>query len=262
MPRRAPRRRVARRPRRAPMRRKPLVKLMKAVATKVSNAGLETKYVQNSINNIQFNSAITSGTECYSCYPLLGPGTGTYQRIGIDVTPIQVKNSWVISLNSVSRTNNLMVDLWVMIDKNNRYYPQVVSSGSPQFLRTGNSSGTGNVQNFNGYNTDCFKMINKERYTLLKHYRFQLTNNVGLPNGDTNVGNAPNVAGQTVKTIQYTVDTPKQLRYKPEGTSPDYPNGHAPFWVLGYSKVDGTAPDEGYQSVTVSHITQMIYKDA
>lgn len=248
------------RPSRARTARKPLMKLMKSVATKVQNAGLETKYVCDTFNNIQFNSGVTSGSEQYSCYPLLGPGTGTFQRVGLNVSPIRCKNTWVISLNTVSRSLNLYVDLFVMIDKNNRYYPNVVSSGAPRFLRTGNSSGE--TQLYNGFNTDGMKQISSQRYTLLKHFRFQLANNVGVPNGDTTAGNSPNVAGQSARTISFVVDTPKQLKYQPLTTTPDYPNGHAPFWCLGYSKVDGSSPDVANQSITVSHITELIYKDA
>jgi len=258
---RKPRRRAAaRRP------TKPLMKAMKQVAVKALNAGLETKYVADTFSNIAFNSGISSASECYSCYPLLGPGTGTFQRVGIDVTPMRVKNTWVVSINNVARSENLYVDLWVLIDKNNRYFPQIAGGNPPNFLRSGNASGTpsgiGNTQLYNGYNTDAFKMINKERYTLLKHFRFQLAANVGVANNDTVAGNAPNVAGQSVRTLSYIVDTPKQLRYNPLVNTIDYPNGHAPFWCLGYSKVDGSAPDVINQSVTVSHIAEMIYKDA
>lgn len=260
-----PRTQVWKKPRaakkRAPRARKPLMKLMKQVAVKVSNAGLETKYVVNTFNNINFNSIVSSGSEQYSLYPKLGPGTNTWERVGLDITPMRCKNTWVVSLAPATRSQNVYVDLFCLIDKNYRYYPQVVAAGAPAFLRTGTSAGSG-TQQYAGLNTDGFQMINKERYTLLKHFRFQLASNVGLANGSTVTGDAPNVANQSVKTISYIVDTPKQLRYQPGQTGPDYPNGHAPFWVLGYSKVDGTAPDLINQNVTVSHITELIYKDA
>jgi len=257
----------ARRPRRArakkTMARKPLVKLMKAVATKVANAGIETKFVSNEINAIPFNSGVTLGTEQYSCYPKLGPGTGTWQRLGWDIAPIRCKNSWVVSINSVARSVNVMVDLYVLIDKNKRYFPDVQGGGAPNFLRSGNASGPGSTQSYNGYNTDSFKVINTERYTLLKHFRFQLCENVGQANGDTTSGSVPNVSGQSCKTLHYVVDTPKQLKYQPTNSpTEDYPNGHAPFWVLGYSKVDGGPPDVAFQSITVSHSATMLYKDA
>jgi len=241
--------------------RKPLVKMMKKVALKVAESAMETKYVCDTVNAIAFNSAVTAGAEQYSLYPKLGPGTNTWERVGIDVHPIRVKNTWVVSLNTVTRSNNIIVHLFCLIDKNNRFYPNVVASGAPQFLRSGQAAGSG-LQGFNGFNTDAFKMINKERYTLLKHFSFQLAANVGSANGDTTAGNAPNVATQSAKTISYVVDAPKTLRYDPTNTTANYPNGHAPFWVLGYTKVDGSAPDVGNQSVTVSHITEMIYKDA
>lgn len=249
-------RKAPRRPRR--MGKKPLVKLMKQVATKVQNAGLETKYVSETINNIQFNSGITTPSDVYSLIPQCASGTDVCQRIGLDVTPLRVTNTWVVSLNTVSRSVNIYVDLFLLIDKRNRYYPQVAAI-APRFLRTGNTSAV--TQFYNGFNTDGFQAINQERYTLLKHFRFQLANNVGVPNGDTTSGNAPNITGQSAKTISYTVDTPKQYRYQPDATV-TYPNGHAPFWVMGYSKVDGSSPDVANQSINVSHITRMWYKDA
>jgi len=248
------------------MTKKPLVKLMKRVANKVVNAGLETKFVSNEVNQQSFNSTISSASECYSCYPKLGAGPNTYQRVGWNIAPVSVKNSWVISLNQVSRSVNVIVDLYILIDKNNRYFPNIAGGSPPQFLRTGNASGAGSTQSFNGLNTDSFKPINTQRYTLLKHFRFQLASNVGQANGDTTTGNAPNVATQSCRTLHYTVDTPKQLKYQPtsdpDPSIPTYPNGHAPFWVLGYSKADGGPPDVGFQSITVSHSTRMLFKDA
>lgn len=248
------------------MAKKPLVNLIKQVAVKQANALIESKYVANSINNIIFNSAITAGSELYSLYPKLAQAApaNTWERNGIDVTPMRVKNTWIVSLAPVNRSVNVIVDLWLLIDKNFRYYPDVVAAGKPNFLRCGNSSGVGAVQGYNGYNTDGFRMINKERYTLLKHFRFQLASNVGNANGSTLTGNAPNVANQSVKTIEYVVDTPKQLRYGTDdpAVGREYPNGHAPFWCLGYSMVDGTPPDVLNQSITVSHLTDMIFKDA
>lgn len=256
----AARTRKPRAPRRRRMAKKPLVKMIKNVAAKVASSALETKYVTNNINAITFNAPIATGIEQYSCYPTLGPGTGTYQRLGISVNPVSCKNTWIVSLSPVSRSVNIYVDLFVLIDKNNRYYPDVVTSGAPQLFRTGNSSS--GTQIYNGFNTDGFRMINQERYTLLKHFRFQLAANVGKANDDTTVGNAPNISVQSAKTLNYFVDCPKVLRYNPNNTSANYPNGHAPFWCLGYSHVDGTPVDVLNQDVTVSHITQMKYKDA
>jgi len=236
------------------------VKLIREVATKAANAGLETKYVTAEINSLGFNSAITGPAEQYSLIPACQQGTDTYQRVGLDLTPMRIKNSWVVSLSPVSRSLNLIVDLFCLQSKSNRYFPDQVGSGAPQFLRTGTSAGNG-IQLYRGLNTDSFKKINQEEYLLLKHFRFPLVGNVGLPNGDTTVGNSPNVSMQSMKTIEFIVDHPKQLRYTP-GTNTVYPNGHAPFWVLGYSKADGTPPDVANQSVTVSHLCEMIYKDA
>lgn len=256
--RRAPRRRRG-------MARKPLVKLMKTVAVKVQNAGLETKYVTSAFNNITFNSGITGGVaECYSLIPPITTGPGTWQKVGNDITPIRVKNTFICSLTGeAARSMNIIVDVFCLIMKPVRYIPSLGAAltlaGGLRFLRSGNS---GQTALYNGYNTDGLQQINKEQYTLLKHFRFQLVNNVGYPNGDTTSNNAPNVAGQSMKQFSYIVDTPKQYRYDPQVTLSDYPQGHAPFWVAGYSHADGTAPDVLNRDLNISFFQEMIYKDA
>jgi len=148
-----------------------------------------------------------------------------------------------------------------MENKNIKTYPALAGS-SVRFLKTGQSTET---QNYNGLIQDSSLPVDTNSFKVLKHYKFHLTANVGLPNGDSTTGNSPNVSGQSYKRITYTYKNTarNKLLYTADGTTgPVYPNNTAPFWCLGYSKVDGTAPDITQQNVTVTSTCQMFYKDA
>jgi hypothetical protein len=134
----------------------------------------------------------------------------------------------------------------------------VVTNGI-QLLYSGNS---GVVQPYNGYITEAELPFNKDSYTLIKKFTFQLANNVGYPNGDTTAGNAPNVGlAASHKHISLTLKTPKQLSYKPSGTIV-WPDNFAPFWAVGYAHVGGAAPDGINTDLHVSWNTTMSYTDA
>lgn len=258
---------------RKPSTRKPtgstaMVKLIKKVASRTALAEMETKFICEKQNAIAFNSQISTGTsEMYSLIPQLGaPATGVaagdWQRMNNDVTPISCKTDWTFSLNAEStRTVNILAVLYCLQSKSTRYFPDLiyeVGSSGPLFLRSGSSV---QVQQFNGYPTDISLPINSEEFTLLHKKVFHLQKNVGGANSDTTTGNAPNSA-PSVFRHSYSVKCPKQYRYSPSGLSEVYPQGHAPFWVLGYCHVDGSNPDVLNTDLAVSWNTHMTFKDA
>lgn len=198
--------------------------------------------------------------------PQLGTGTGTWQRLDQRITPIKLTTHWHFAFaDTITRSMNILVTLYCFQKKNIKYVPDMtldVTNNGVQLLAAGNS---GVVQPFNGYITESDLPINKDSYVLLKKYTFQLTNNVGLPNGDTTAGNAPNVSlAASHKHISLTIKTPKQLHYKPDkpGTAFIYPEGFAPFWACGYAHVGGSAPDAINTDLLVSWNTMMTYLDA
>lgn len=254
------RRAAGARPKRAKL-SKPMVRAIKQISARSAQQELETKFVVTRADNLNFNSAINTTSEMYSLIPQVAQTTNPssdWQRIGNDVTPISCVTDWHVSLVDSDRSMNIIVTLYCLQMKNYRYFPEAVTNaGTLQFLKAGNSSV---VQGFNGYVVDTDLPINLEEYTLLKKHQFHLTKNVGIMNNDTTATGAPNIA-QTYKHIRYSYKAPKQLRYNPSGAT-TYPNGHAPFWVIGYAHIDGSAPDVLYQDLNVSYSCKMVFKDA
>jgi len=249
---------------------KPARKAIVAIAKQVLNRELETKYTCAQ-NSYAFNSAVTSYSECYPCLPAIFqtaasavPGQ-THTRLGTQVSPVTSKVDMTVAIYSVSRTVAVQCDVWVVVRKLNRYWPDVSaigSSASPQIFLTG-ASGTGTA-NYSGGMTNAKLRVNTNEFTVLHHKRFNLLGNVGLPNGDTSTGNAPNVAAHASKTFSMRLKCPKTLKYDENvgSTANSFPNNYAPFLMVGYSKLDGSTPDLLNTSLIASWNVSLTYKDA
>lgn len=247
------------------MRQAALVKTIKTVAKSTALRLLETKYVTQRDNGVSFNSAIDGGfNEMYTLIPKCSQGVGTWQRVEDSVQPLSIRTNWHIALGPVPRSSNIRCVLYCLQQKTIKYFPDLQAkypTTGPDFLKTGSSALT---QVYSGRIVDENLLVNNDEFTVLKKFTFNLIANVGVPNGDTTAGNSPN-AVPSFKNLSYTYKCKSNLKYTPtlSGTaSTDFPNGHAPFWVFGYSHTDGTAPDVLNRDVLVSYMTSMTYKDA
>lgn len=224
---------------------------------------LEKKFVSNNGLAINFNSSISSLTDQRALIPQVTSGTGSWQRLDQRITPLRLTTTWHFGFaDTTTRAMNILVTLYCYHKKNVKYVPDMIAdqgANGIQLLQAGNS---GVVQPYNGYITEGDLPFNKDSYSLIKKFQFQLCNNVGNPNGDTTPGNAPNVGlAASHKKISLTVKTPKQLTYKPS-TGILYPDGFAPFWAVGYAHIGGSAPDSTNADLLVSYNTMMTYTDA
>jgi len=236
---------------------KSLTTQIRTVAKSEALKTLETKFTQSSTGNVVFNSAINNGfTEMYSLIPPVAEGTGSWQRLDQTVRPVNIRTNWHIALGTPNRSMNVRCVLYCLQSKSIKHYPDLsVFTSGPAMLKSGVSD-TPTIYNGNIGAEDL--PVDTRAFRLLKCFKFNLIANVGTPNGDTTAGNSPN-AMPSYKNLSYTYKCRSQLKYNSLGT---YPNGHAPFWVLGYSHTDGTVPDVLNSDLSVSFVSQMTYKDA
>jgi len=243
--------------------KKALVPLIKQVAKSQALRLLETKFVTTREDGISFNSAIDSGA--FEMYPIISKcaqGTAglTYERVEDSIQPLNIRTNWHIALGPNVRSANIRCVLYCLQQKSVKYFPDLATAyptTGPNILKSGTA---GLTKAYLGRINDEDLPINTDEFTLLKKFTFNLIANVGQPNGDTTAGNSPN-AVPSYKNLSYTYKVKGNLKYTPGGATV-FPNGHAPFWVFGYSHTDGTAPDVLNRDVLVSYINQMTYKDA
>lgn len=244
---------------------KALKSIVTRVAQGVMNKELETKYASAPHQGIAFNSIISAySSEAYSVLPPISvqtSGMQTYNRTGNEITPLRLSMDIMVAINTVTRSCAFRVDLFVLTRKDTKYFPTIaVNSTQPKMFTTGTSTG---INGYNGNNTDAMYRYNLNEFTFLKHKTFMLAGNVGLPNNDTTAGNSPNLLPGCVKHLKFTIPCPKTLKYDENpSTAATYPMNYAPFFLIGYSKVDGTGPDTGNASIVASWVTGLTFKDA
>jgi len=240
--------------------------VVSALVNKIVNRKLETKYATDRRNAITFNSGISAWSEAYPILPPV-PEEGTtpqsFARVNDQISPLNLKLDLNVAINAVARSVAVRVDVFVLTYKLNKYWPNVSAlSGTPQLYRTGTTGAQ--TQGYDGVMSSTFLRMNLNSFSVIRHKSFLLGGNVGLPNGDTTNGNAPNMSlpGMSRK-LSMVIPCPKTLKYdESSASSVTYPNNFAPFLFIGYSKVDGTGPDVSFASVVASWTNSLTYKDA
>lgn len=185
----------------------------------------------------------------------------TYNRQGNEITPLKLTLDMMVGLNAVSRSSALQVNLFVLTRKDTKYLPTILTNTTqPKMFNSGTSTG---IVGYNGSATDGTYRYNLNEFTIVKRKTFILAGNVGLPNGDTTAGNSPNLLPGCVKHIKLNIPCPKTLKYDENtSTAVTFPYNYAPFIMMGYCKVDGSAPDTTFQSIIASWNVSLTYKDA
>jgi len=240
---------------------KAMTVLMKKVADKEISKTLELKFTSSGTQATlpTFNSIISSYAECYPCVPQVVPGLTSWTRQGNQITPSKLELVINVGLTSVNRSIAIRAHVFVMsLKKINRFTEILSLGGQPLLFNNGNGSTVG----YDGLPTTPLLKWNFEQFTLHHHKSVVLLANVGLPNQDTTAGNAPNVSPSAItKQFRFRMKPPKKLLFDENGAY-GYPNNYAPFFAIGYEKLDGTPPDTTNQNVTASWANNLWYYDA
>jgi len=240
---------------------KAIVAVMKKVADKEIAKTLELKYVavSSGFTNVTFNSAISSWGEAYPALPQCVPGTASMMRAGNSITPTKVQLKINLALTSVNRTIAIKAHIFVLSLKKFNNLTNTLSSGGVPLLF---NNGAGSTIGYDGYPATALYKKNFEQFTFHHHKSHVFLQNAGLPNGDTTSGSSPNVSTPAAQvTYTFNIPVPNKLFYDELG-SITYPNNSAPFFMIGYEKLDGTAPDTANQNITASWVNDMWYYDA
>lgn len=240
-------------------------KAVTSIVKSVMNKELESKYAAQITNYTTFNSIISTFAECYPAMPFIGPSSSpaqTWLRAGDSISPMTLNLKVQVALAHIARTASLRVHLFVLTSKqykNLAWLSTAAASAAQPFMF---SNGAGGISGYNGLPTDAMQRYNFNDYTILAHKSHVLIGNVGFSNEDTTAGNAPNTTvGGTVKKWNIKIKCPKTLKYT-EGSGAVYPNNFAPFFAIGYEKLDGSSPDIVNKSIVANWSTQLLFKDA
>lgn len=239
-------RRVVRRPKES------FAKRVKAVLSKAA----EHKMISYDSGLQVFNSGINAATDAIQVMPLMTQGTDDGDRVGNEITckSFNIRGHYILSLlnNTLSASCRIGVRLMVVEPKRYRNYFDTVANFAnymPSLIRYGDA-----VRAFTGVISDLYLPLNREMVTVL----YDKTVYITMPYMVTAVGEEVITNSVRLFNIHLRCKN-KKLRY--EDSLANYPQNWSPTMLIGYAKMDGTAPDVAYSGISLQNITTMNFTD-
>lgn len=266
------RRRAANQARRAAVRR-PRVRKGMSFAKKVMsvvNRSEETKYVATDTDAIgaphpplwYVTPNMATINSIVPAVPVLGSGTGDFQRIGQKIAPTSLYVNLRIGLNAMDLSANSLIGVI--------YYGQSTQKGSwananplptTRFLDNGDGTNSAWSGLRNQLNLPVDRTLVK-----VKRITFRLSKTAGIQNNDvggaaTIGGNLSTSNGLSEKNFVLRFKPPKTLVYNNIGDL--LPQNYAPWYYIGFCHADGSATTVNDDTlVNISSRVHMRFKDA
>lgn len=222
----------------------------------------ETKYVAQQLQQVvPMGQALITPAGFFNCLPSLTVGTGDYQRIGERIQPVRAAVDFSFNwTNDQSNNQDVVVNLWIVKAKGADSRVALPSVPIGQFLQVGN--GTNRDPDDPNQplmlNQVNHMPLNRDQYTLCKHYRFRMRRGTGA---QANQGPATIVAptGVTAKEDQRFIRyswKPPTLKY--DNLDP-FPTSHYPVYGYYVQNADGSAYGD---TLHISSRVHLWFKDA
>lgn len=246
------------------IKRKSLVKTIK----KVIHSQVETKQAFHTSSNAAlttFNSLITVNGDYLRVLPQITTGAADNQRIGDQLRLQNVMIKGYIKFNPTILTGDsknpaVMARLFVLSLKKNLFIGdvQTQTTALSGLLKKG-----GTTTAWTGILSDIYAPVNTDLFTVHHDRRYYLnqTNFVTMPT--TNTGVFPSDIKNTVKFFSLPLKVRnKLLRYDANFDGGLSPINYAPFILLGYTYLDGSAPDNLTTNLGLHYDVIMNFEDA
>lgn len=234
---------------------------------KIVSSLTESKQAYTSSGNTltMFNSGIDSVGDYIQILPSIAQSVLDNGRVGDQIRGqnLRVKGFVRLNVNEVSDSTKLpqvAVRLMCLSLKNVSNWSSVGATAAPlsSLLKKG-----GTTTSFSGVLSDLHAPINRDLFTVHKDLKFYLKqdyiNSIGasVPSQYLNQD-----ISKTIKFFNFNVKCKKLMKYDAGISSGLYPTNFAPFMVLGYSYLDGSAADVVATNLGLNYDSTFTYEDA
>lgn len=214
---------------------------------RIVNQKFETKLIAENILTpaVAIPGAQTTPANLARMLPRLTQGVGEFQRVGDHISPTRACTYWtVFPAETTLNLYDITVNLAIVTVKGASTDTAVAATPGTDFLKVGNGATVDpNDPNQENMLTLINRYpINRERYTVLKHFRHRFCKGPNSINGAVGAGgnNAPPTAGPASPThvFKYTW-TPPMLRY--DNAAAVLPTNHYPVYLIWATANDASA---------------------
>lgn len=241
-----------------------LVKTIKNVVDRMA----EDKTAYTSISEttpLTFNSAINNTAEILQLVPNIAPGSEENQRIGDRIKPKRLSISGYVrvvpnvggNIETTARITQVAVRLFVVSLKSKANFDDVASSATPlaSLLKKG-----GTNVGFTGLISDIQAEVNTDLWTVHEDRVMYLTQTYN--NFATQVGYWETDISKQIQFFNFDLAVKSRtFNYDDSISSGLQPTNYAPIMLLGYSYLNGGAPDTVATNVGLFYQSTLKYQD-
>jgi len=223
----------------------------------------ETKFSGDlSVDRTAVTQAGTTPADFERILARVTQGVAENQRIGDKINPVRAYANFQFWFPSTNANNqNAIVNLWIVTVKGASTAAAVNATPVDSFLQVGDGT------NVDPNNPDQTLMIsryqqyplNRDQYTLLKHYKFTMRKGIGQQ-ANQNTGDEVTPCGvpnsEQYRQISYSWKPPA-LKYNASGDT--LPSNHYPVALVYATNADGSAYGD---TIAYNLNTQLYFKDA
>lgn len=246
---------------RGPRVSKPVATAVRRIARSVVRKEAETKYVSLT-QDLNFNSTISSASECYRLMPDIPQGDDDFQRNGDKVSGryLYVKGhiQYNASFINTPQVNNYVppstVRLLILSQKNIRANAQITSLADINNLLKDNVA-TGTARAYVGAMTDNLAPINRDLFKVHMDRKIKMK---AIYQSSDNTGTGGWV-GLPTYYFRCRIKLPKTLYY--DTTNGNSPNNFAPFLCMGSVLEDGSSPFSIQTPYRLTFLSTAYYDD-
>lgn len=242
-------------------------KAFKKAVQSIIHKDAETKEAYHAFDLTAFNSGITTAADICRVIPNIQQGVDDNSRIGAElrVQKLSVKGHMILSTNNQSLANTRIgVRMIMCCPKAADTFTNVINTATTWLTGLLKKGGTSVA--FTGLISDLYAPIDRDNVTVYYDKVFYLSLpylNTVTSGGNTNLGSqvVSQELRQTVRFFTiYKKMVNRKLRYV-DSIDVNQPQNFSPVIVLGYTHLDGSAPDVVSTQVSMAFDTRMDFED-
>jgi len=227
----------------------------------VIRAQAETKQAFHAVQAVSYNSGINAIGDATRIVPSIGQGTGDFQRIGDQLKALSLTVKGAIVYNpSVGQygtyaNSRLGVRMMIVQPRQFNNLDDVQANAGAWLTFLLKKGGTTTA--FTGILSDLWAPINSDG--IIKYYDKVFY--MDAPYQQTAVGST--TMGKSTRLFKHTMKLRnKTLKYDSSISGGLNATNYAPVLLLGYTHMDGSAPDVATTAIQLSYDTVFNYEDA
>lgn len=236
---------------------------------KIVHKDAETKQTVVQLDNVAFNSGISSSGDVNLLVDSISQGTDDGQRIGSSIRGQKLQIKGHMQLVSIPTTNIQGSQQAGVISPNCRVAARLMMVQPKSFLTPAQAvaqftnwgpylldNGVA-TQAFIGNTKDLYLDLNRDQVTVMYDKVHYLNISQQYTPGLTSSSAVP-MTGST-KFFQKTINLRNKLiRF---GDLNNQPTNYAPVILIGYAHIDGTSPDTLTTAIQMSYVSKLTYED-